>query len=299
MPAQLSTILYLSEYKEKTSSGYFIVNAVGYTRLEEEGDGVQKYIITAFYPIDDSKPCYLPQMMEGQVFSILNISPEDLPAHQITVVGVAVATGSATNNESGVQVDCMISDYLSKEKLIELPVILFHPSESRFTNQTTTIKRGSTIFFSGSLTFVENKLYIELHNFSFINNQQTFTRNPSSSPMPWSLKKPTIPATIKTSKKLIDSTITEQESDKFALTIPKSLTIPKTPTIPNTPTLKASTPKTLTIPKTNRKNPPTPPASKRKTRSSSKNSNKVQKLADIASNIISVVDSDPEDFEDE
>jgi len=131
-----------------------------------------------------------------------------------------VATGSATNNESGVQVDCMISDYLSKEKLIELPVILFHPSESRFTNQTTTIKRGSTIFFSGSLTFVENKLYIELHNFSFINNQQTFTRNPSSSPMPWSLKKPTIPATIKTSKKLIDSTITEQESDKFALTIP-------------------------------------------------------------------------------
>jgi len=210
-----------------------------------------------------------------------------------------VATGSATNNESGVQVDCMISNYLSKEKLIELPVILFHPSESRFTNQTTTIKRGSTIFFSGSLTFVENKLYIELHNFSFINNQQTFTRNPSSSPMPWSLKKPTIPATIKTSKKLIDSTITEQESDKFALTIPKSLTIPKTPTIPNTPTLKASTPRTSTIPKTNRKNPPTPPASKRKTRSSSKNSNKVQKLADIASNIISVVDSDPEDFEDE
>jgi len=210
-----------------------------------------------------------------------------------------VATGSATNNESSVQVDCMISDYLSKEKLIELPAILFHPSESRFTNQTTTIKRGSTIFFSGSLTFVENKLYIELHNFSFINNQQTFTRNPSLSPMPWSLKKPTIPATIKTSKKLIDSTITEQESDKFALTIPKSLTIPKTPTIPNTPTLKASTPKTSTIPKTNRKNPPTPPASKRKTRSSSKNSNKVQKLADIASNIISVVDSDPEDFEDE
>lgn len=212
-----------------------------------------------------------------------------------------MATGSATNNESGVQVDCMISDYLSKEKLIELPVILFHPSESRFTNQTTTIKRGSTIFFSGSLTFVENKLYIELHNFSFINNQQTFTRNPSSSsPMPWSLKKPTIPlASIKTSKKLIDSTITEQESDKLTLTIPKSLTIPKTPTIPNTPTLKTSTPKTPTIPKTNRKNPPTPPASKRKTRSSSKNSNKVQKLADIASNIISVVDSDPEDFEDE
>ena len=72
MPAQLSTILYVSEYKEKTSSGYIIVNCIGYTRLEEEGDGVQKYNMTAFYPIDESKPCYLPQMMEGQVLSISN-----------------------------------------------------------------------------------------------------------------------------------------------------------------------------------------------------------------------------------
>jgi len=72
MPAQLSTILYVSEYKEKTSSGYIIVNCIGYTRLEEEGDRVQKYNMTAFYPIDESKPCYLPQMMEGQVLSISN-----------------------------------------------------------------------------------------------------------------------------------------------------------------------------------------------------------------------------------
>jgi hypothetical protein len=36
---------------------------------------------------------------------------------------------------------------------------------------------------------------------------------------------------------------------------------------------------------------------KRKTRSSSKTSNKVQKLADIATNIIAVADSEPEDFE--
>lgn len=64
---------------------------------------------------------------------------------------------------------------------------------------------------------------------------------------------------------------------------------------PDNPTLP-----TRTTPPQTRKNPPTPPtptSTKRKTRSSSKTSNKVQKLADIATNIIAVVDSEPEDFE--
>jgi hypothetical protein len=43
------------------------------------------------------------------------------------------------------------------------------------------------------------------------------------------------------------------------------------------------------------KNPPTPTSTKRKTRSSYKANNKVQKLSDIATNIIAVADSDPEE----
>ena len=201
--------------------------------------------------------------------------------HQITVVGIAVANGSAINDECGVQIEYIISDYFSKEKLV-----------GRFTNQTISIKRGSSIFFSGALTFIDDQLYVELHNFSFINNQ-TFTRNiSSSSPMPWSFKKQT------PSSKSNNSLITEQEeSDHFTLTIPKTKTTSKTPTIPKTPT----TPKTPTIPKTvstrNSKNPPTPPVSKRKTRSSTSRTSKVQKLADIASNIIAVADSDDDEAE--
>jgi hypothetical protein len=33
---------------------------------------MQKFNITAFYPIDDSKPCYLPKLKEGQILSISN-----------------------------------------------------------------------------------------------------------------------------------------------------------------------------------------------------------------------------------
>jgi hypothetical protein len=72
MPIQVSTILYIAECKEKQSSGYLVANAIGYTRLGENTDQAQKYNITAFYPTEDSKPCYLPRLKEGQILSISN-----------------------------------------------------------------------------------------------------------------------------------------------------------------------------------------------------------------------------------
>jgi hypothetical protein len=73
MPAQLSTILYISNYQERISSGFIVGNATGYTRLDEtNGDKMQKFNIVAFYPIDDSKPCYIPKIQEGQVLSVAN-----------------------------------------------------------------------------------------------------------------------------------------------------------------------------------------------------------------------------------
>ena len=71
MPAQLSTILYISEYKEKISSGYFVGTAVGYTRLDEN-DSTQVFNITVFYPIEESKPSYVPKLKEGLIVSVAN-----------------------------------------------------------------------------------------------------------------------------------------------------------------------------------------------------------------------------------
>ena len=63
MPAQLSTIIYVSEYKEKTTTGYFVGVALGHARLEDES--TQTFSMTVFYPIDESKPCYVPKLKEG------------------------------------------------------------------------------------------------------------------------------------------------------------------------------------------------------------------------------------------
>jgi hypothetical protein len=71
MPFQLSTILYISEYKEKISSGYNVGNATGYARFDK-GENSQKFNVTAFYPIDKSKPCYIPEIEKGQVLSVSN-----------------------------------------------------------------------------------------------------------------------------------------------------------------------------------------------------------------------------------
>ncbi|CAB4425928.1 unnamed protein product [Rhizophagus irregularis] len=325
MPSQIYTILYISECRERTSSGFLVVNATGYTRLENDSDKFQKLNITAFYPTDDSKPCYLPKLVEGQVLSvsnskfvkgvngeldlilnsasILNIPPEELPIHQIMVV----------------------------DKLVETPITLFHPPGSRFANQTTMIKRGSSIFFSGALTQVETNLYLELHNFSFIRNQ-TF----APKQMPWTTKTPTQPSDsssltsaniarsihnkkssfsnnpIPVSVNKVQSTCKKLLALENSISdIPDNFNTPDNP--PNTQsddptTTQVSENPTSTIQKTlgrTRKNPPTPvstPVStpqKRNTRSSYKPKNKAQKLADIASDIIAVGDSDIEEFDEQ
>jgi len=97
-----------------------------------------------------------------------------------------LASESAVITEIGVQFDCIITDYLTKDKSTEVPITLFHPNGSHFTNQTTTVRRGSSVFFSGALTFIEDKLYLELHNFNFLHGQQPITSLTSTKQMPWS-----------------------------------------------------------------------------------------------------------------
>lgn len=250
-------------------------------------------------------------------------------------MGLALATSAARTSDLGVQVECEISDYYSKE-LVELSVILFHPLGSRFTNQTTTIKRGSSIFFSGALTVIEKNLYIELHNFSFVRNQgHSYATSEKS--MPWSSKESDNSASTsfniarsihelnkKTENKSddlreSDKPIVVKDLDKSDKTLGRTHTPGRTRKIQpiSTPNniaqsihkksenksddLQEFEPEDLDksdkVSEQTRRTPPTPVSTKRKTRSSYKSSNKMQKLADIASNIISVADSDVEKFD--
>ena len=243
----------------------------------------------------------------------MNIHPEDLPPHQITIVGIASANNSAVSSELGVQVECTVTDYLSKEKPIELSITLFHPTGSHFTNQTMTIKRGSSIFFSGALSLIENQLYLELQNFSFVRNNQSSI---ADKPLPWSKSSQTPNNSISFAtqihnfnKKLNANSQTVKSTNSFNKKLPISNTI-ETSKISdqnsedeqvletsNNDTILPATPKSVGR---TRKNLPTstPTSTKRKTRSSNKKSNKIQKLADIATNVIAVGDSD-EELEDE
>lgn len=224
--------------------------------------------------------------------SILNIVPEELPVHQVTIVGVATVIESPHISEVGIQIECIISDYISKDKPVELPITLFHPSGSRFTNQTTCAKRGSTLFFSGALTVIDDKLYVELHNFSFIRINQSFTST-SAKQMPWSSKSQTpdnpaptnIAQTIHNMKK---STKTSNNPPP-PQNIKSKKSSNRTTNDPSTPTVRST-----------HKNPQqllTPTSEKRKTRSSERINNKKRKLADIASEIIDTAEDTTRDAE--
>ncbi|GBC19370.2 hypothetical protein GLOIN_2v1791191 [Rhizophagus irregularis DAOM 181602=DAOM 197198] len=288
-------------YKERTSSDFFVGSALGYARLEEEGEAVQTFNITVFYPVDETKPCYVPKLSEGQVLSIANskfsksaknneldiiltsatildILPENLPVHQINVVGVAMASEPALITDIGIQIECVITDYLSKDKPTEVPITLFHPTGSRFMNQTTIVKRGSSVFFSGTLSSIEGKLYLELHNFSFLRGQQSPITSSPTKRMPWlnSLKSPVSSPDASPIKPQLPPTSTTNTTSSS--TPPAANTHTNTKTISTPPAANTHT-NAKTIHK-NLQQPKQP--TKRKTRSSFR-VNKLQKLADIAS----------------
>ena len=102
------------------------------------------------------------------------------------ITGITLALEPAVITEIGVQFKCIITDYLSKDKPTETLVTLFHLNGSRFTNQTTAVKRESTVFFSGALILIDDKFYLELQNFNFLHGHQSLTTSTSVKQIPWS-----------------------------------------------------------------------------------------------------------------
>jgi len=68
MPAQVSTILYITNYKESISPKFIIGSATGISRLDDE-DSSQIFKITIFYPTDSSSS-YVPKIKDKQVLSV-------------------------------------------------------------------------------------------------------------------------------------------------------------------------------------------------------------------------------------
>ena len=114
---------------------------------------------------------------------ILDIKPSALPVYPIYVTAVGLASDVPVISNNGLKIDCIINDYLSRDKIIEIPITIFHPVESRLKSQTTNIRRGSSLFFSGEVTLVDNKLYLELHNFSFLKGQTQASSKTTT--LPW------------------------------------------------------------------------------------------------------------------
>jgi len=233
-----------------------------------------------------------------------------------------LASESAVITEIGVQFDCIITDYLTKDKPTEVPIILFHPNGSHFTNQTTTVRRGSSVFFSGALTFIEDKLYLELHNFNFLRDQQPITSSTSTKQMPWSNSLKTSLSTkittsstaqaihkksqqnpiqlkntathslhkIQQSTPLISEANTQDIHDKSSTSALITQGInDDISTSPTSPSSTSITPEI--IQQTSQQ--PTPKSIKRKTRSTIRTSKK-PKLADLASNALILENDEPD-----
>jgi hypothetical protein len=70
------------------------------------------------------------------------------------------------------------------KKGLQIPITIFHTFGSRLKNQTTNIRRRSSLFFSGELTLADDKYYLELYNLSFLKGQTQAL--PTTTSLPWS-----------------------------------------------------------------------------------------------------------------
>ncbi|CAG8647128.1 21751_t:CDS:2 [Rhizophagus irregularis] len=78
----------------------------------------------------------------------------------INVVDTASVSDLVLTTNLGIQFECY---YIGKDKPTEIPITLFHPNESCLKSQTTVLKRGSSIFFSGALTSTEETTRSAIH----------------------------------------------------------------------------------------------------------------------------------------
>jgi hypothetical protein len=117
------------------------------------------------------------------------------------------------------KIDCIVSDYISKSKTVQMTVTIFHSHESRLKKQTTNIRRGSNLFFSGEMTLVEGKTYVELHNISFLTTYGTQAPT-TTAPLPWATSESTSFSTPQNNAYLIHQEPATPESAKRKLQKP-------------------------------------------------------------------------------
>ncbi|RGB32573.1 hypothetical protein C1646_816593 [Rhizophagus diaphanus] len=98
MPAQLSTILYISEYRKKTSE---------FIHQDFHSGNI---LLTIGNIVDPMSPDAQDLKLILTTATILPIKPEDLPIHQINVVGTASVSDSVLTTNLGIQFECIISD---------------------------------------------------------------------------------------------------------------------------------------------------------------------------------------------
>jgi hypothetical protein len=138
-----------------------------------------------------------------------------LPVHSIYITAVGTSSDIPVTSTHGIRIDCIINEYISKEKIVQIPITIFHPFESRLKKQTTNIRRGSSLFFSGEITLIEGILYLELHNLSFLAGQQQSQTPSKTTSLPWSNTKSSSSSTSQGNAHLIHQEPRTPESAKY------------------------------------------------------------------------------------
>jgi len=213
MIANITVILYiLSVSNESTNNGTFQKGSA-ISRTDNK-DGYQVYNFHCYIPTQDDnnsddidEPEVIQPFKEDNVYLItgkfsttqdnslyitittnmnLAIDKEDIPVSKPTAHLLGITQGNAELSETGYILSVQVKPYLSKDNFNHFIVNFTHPANGRFKNAFTKVKKNSTVYATGVLFIVKNKLYCEVLEFQFVSTTKSETD--SNVTIPWKSK---------------------------------------------------------------------------------------------------------------
>lgn len=168
---------YLAIQDDDTAS-----NTVGESEIVQPFKEENVYLITGKFSTTQDGSLYI--TITTNIF--LSIDKEDIPISKPTVHLLGKTQAYAELSEVGYSLPVQVKPYLSKDHFYPFTVNFTHPPNGRFRNAFTKAKKNSTVYATGILFLVNNKLHCEVLEFQFVATTKSEMDNDIT--VPWKLK---------------------------------------------------------------------------------------------------------------
>ncbi|CAG8768882.1 14468_t:CDS:2, partial [Funneliformis caledonium] len=129
--------------------------------------------------VDDSKVKLIKVIASN--ICVLGLDEEDLPRSSISVTLVSIVSDNPEISDDKITLNITAREYLNDQLNGSLLFNLYHfPEEAHLLSISTKASRGSSLFITGYLSFIEDLLLVKITQINFIESSSSLSYKPSN-----------------------------------------------------------------------------------------------------------------------